>query len=489
VPKKEKRARAKVRNWWRLTGTWAYNARAFPERERAMADEWVLPIPETWNQSDATSGSALSPTQDSALPLPVPSRTTDVIPTPPPIVNERALHPLDRTHDDLRAEAAEANRVRLAWAKLVWLLSFLAVLLAITYFVPFLAEQTQYAITRGKQRAEHDFARQHLGESPLADLSFASQMVSEVAGPSVVHINTLGVETSILPTATRRRTRIPTEGQGSGIIMEASGYILTNYHVIRESHDIEVALADGRKVKAQVIGHDQATDLAVLKINADKLVPATWGDSEEIKPGALVWAVGSPFGLDQSITSGILSAKHRAGLAGTFHQDFLQSDAAVNPGNSGGPLVDNHGRVIGVNTAIVGDAYQGISFAIPSNVAREVYERVKTEKVVRRGWLGVELAEVTQEHARQNRMATTDGVYIVGIVPQPEGSPAARAGIHAGDVVIRWNDAAIRTPADLSRLVAKTPIGSRAKVVVIRSEQELALEVVVGERPTQQDRS
>jgi serine protease Do len=394
------------------------------------------------------------------------------------------IHPLDRTDDDLPA-AADTARIRLAWAKLIWL--FLAVLLAISYLVPFIAEQTQYAITRGKQRAEYEHAQQHLGESPMGDLSRASQMISQAVGPSVVHISTIssqGTDLLAMPMSSfQLRPRSSTEGQGSGIILDASGYILTNQHVISDAREIQVSLADGRKFPAKLVGHDKATDLAVLKITADKLVPASWGDSDAIEPGAWVWAIGSPFGLEQSITSGILSAKHRAGLRGKPHQDFLQSDAAVNPGNSGGPLVDARGQVIGVNTAIVGDAYQGISFAIPSKVAKEIYERLKTDKVVRRGWLGVQLADVTPEQALGAGLTQPTGVYISGIFEQEDGSPAARAGIQPGDIVLRWNHRPVSTRADFSILVGNTPIGSRAKVAVWRKGVEMNLEVVVGERP------
>ena len=401
---------------------------------------------------------------------------------PPPV--QRGLHPLDRRdEEDERTHAAEAARIRLAWTKLVWLLSLLAVLLSISYMVPFIAEQTQYAITRGKQRAEHDFATQHIGESPLADMSRAYQMVSQVVGPSVVHINTQGQ----MPSGNFRRLsthpRVPTDGQGSGIIVESSGYILTNNHVVVNSKETEVSLADGRKFKAVLIGYDAMNDLAVLKIQADKLVAANWGDSDQAEPGALVWAVGSPFGLERTITSGILSAKHRVGLSGSTHQDFLQTDAAVNPGNSGGPLVDSQGRVIGINTAIVGDAYQGISFAIPSKVAREVYERVKAEGTVKRGWLGVALADVTPEVAQKAGLPSPAGVYIGSVVEQKGGSPAAQAGIKTGDVILKWNDTTVNMPIDLMRLVGKTPIGSRAKVIIFRAGTEITLDVVVGERP------
>src|SRR5438552_3592072 len=230
-------------------------------------------------------------------------------PAPPPLQSPARVHPLDRTDDDRRAAAAEAARIRVAWAKLVWLLAFLALLLAISYLVPYIAEQTQYAMTRGKQRAEHDFAREHLGESPIGEMSRAYQMVSQMVGPSVVHISTQGTDSSVQLLNYRPRGRIPTEGQGSGIIVEAGGYILTNWHVVRDATQINVSLSDGDKRPAKPLRHDGATDLAVLKIDGDKLIPATWGDSEKTQPGALVWAVGSPFGLERTVTSGILSAK------------------------------------------------------------------------------------------------------------------------------------------------------------------------------------
>lgn len=419
----------------------------------------------------------LTSSADDALPM----RYT--LPEPPPVARRQFTHPLDR-RDFENDDGSEASRIRLAWVKLTWLLAFLGVLLAVSYLVPFIAEQTQYAITRGQQRAEHDFAKEHIGESPLDDLSRAYQKVSQIVGPSVVHISTLGMEASPIRTlSTRPRSRIPTEGQGSGIIIESSGFILTNYHVIRDSTQIDVSLADGRKVRARKIGHDAATDLAVLQIKADKLVPATWGDSEQTQTGALVWAVGSPFGLERSITSGILSAKHRAGRAGTLHQDFLQTDAAVNPGNSGGPLVDNSGRVIGVNTAIVGDAFQGISFAIPSQVAREVYNRVKTEGTLKRGWLGVALGEVTDEFAQEAGMASPSGVYIISFAKPGVSSPAASAGIQPGDVVLKWNGNAVNMPAELMEYVRSAAIGSKAKATILREGKQLILDIVVGERP------
>lgn len=437
--------------------------------------ESTLPGEQTLPVESSAAGPAVPP---GGRPAPVPW-------PPPP-----RLHPLDRQEAEADARSVDQDvvRIRLAWAKLVWLLSLLAVLLAVSYLVPYIAEQTQYAITRGRQRAEHDFAQAHLGQSPLIELSRASQMISQLVGPSVVHISTLGSENSDLALpAFRGRTRVPAEGQGSGVIMEADGYILTNNHVIRGASEIQVSLADGRKVKARVVGRDARTDLAVLKIDADKLTPALWGDSERVEPGALVWAVGSPFGLERSITSGILSGKHRSGLAGNPYQDFLQTDAAVNPGNSGGPLVDVTGRVIGINTAIVGESYQGISFAIPSNVAREVYTRLKTEGMIRRGWLGVQLEEMTAARAQQVGLPAPAGVYIAGIFMQNGDSPAARAGIQPGDVLLRWGDTEVSSPLDLRTLVEQTTIGRRTPVRVFRDGRELTLEVIVGERPQHLD--
>src|SRR5262245_53917702 len=215
-----------------------------------------------------------------------------VTPQPPP-VHQRPAHPLDRPNEERRLNEAERMRIRTAWGKLVGLLAFLALLLVVSYLVPHIAEQTQYAITRGKQRAEYDFARQHLGESPIGEMSRAYQMVSKLVGPSVVHISTSGTDSSpVLPLSAPRRMRVPAEGQGSGVIIDAGGYILTNNHVIRGANDIQVRLANDERHKATIVGVDKQTDLAVLKIDAEKLIPAQWGDSEETEPGALVWAMG-----------------------------------------------------------------------------------------------------------------------------------------------------------------------------------------------------
>lgn len=419
-----------------------------------------------------------------------PAEATPGSPASATAVAERREDLIKMQLDAQRLHIAELLRVKLAWAKLLWLLAFLAVLLAVAFTVPYLVEQIQYASTRGRQRAEHELAQVELKDSPLGQLSRGYQMVSQFVGPSVVHIHTIGSDTDLLSTGLPLRRpgfgRMPTEGQGSGFIADADGHVVTNYHVIRDAREIQVALSDGRRSIARVVGYDKETDLAVLKISGEKLIPARWGNSDATEVGSLVWAVGSPFGLERSITSGILSAKHRAGMAGTPYQDFLQSDAAVNPGNSGGPLVDIHGEVVGVNTAIVGDAYQGISFAIPSNEAKSVYQRLIGDGEIRRGWLGVALDAVTPERAKELSLAKATGAFVASVVDQPGmPSPAAEAGIQVGDLVLSWNGKEVTDPATLSILVAKTGIGSKAQVAILRDGVPATLEVTVGERPKQ----
>jgi S1-C subfamily serine protease len=192
--------------------------------------------------------------------------------------------------------------------------------------------------------------------------------------------------------------------------------------------------------------------------------------------------------LESTITSGILSAKHRAGLAGEVYQDFLQTDAAVNPGNSGGPLVDAHGRVIGINTAILGDVYQGVSFAIPSSVAKEVYVRLKTNGQVARGWLGVQLREVRDDDQQQHGLPHKRGALISNVIDRPQvPSPALQAGLRAGDIVLAWNGQEISKPAELIRLVAMTDVGSTATLVVWRDGTRITVTLTIAERPRSLD--
>lgn len=384
-----------------------------------------------------------------------------------------------------RGPSSEVMRVKLAWAKLLWLLAFLAAMLAIAYIVPYVIEETNYSATRGKMRAEFEQATEELKGDPLAQLSRRYQLVTRRVAPSVVHISAVDytgeVNASSFPMAARPFFSLPPPGQGSGVVMDSRGYIITNYHVIRGAQKILVRLSDGRKhVPAQLVGQDKESDIAVLKVAATDLVAADWGDSESLQVGSLVWALGSPYGLDQTVTGGIVSAKHRAGQVGTPFQDFLQTDAAVNPGNSGGPLVDTNGKVVGINTAIVGDNYQGISFAIPSSVVRRVYDRLLAEGQMHRGFLGISPTDLSDKLAVEVGLDPPRGVYVEQVIGD---SPASRVGLQKGDVVLFWNGVPITSPAQMTTVISETQVGSQARLIIWRKGAELLLDVQVGERP------
>lgn len=347
--------------------------------------------------------------------------------------------------------------------------------------LPYAAERIQYAITRGKQRAEAEVARVELAEleKPVSRFRMAAQAIE----PCVVGIDTVR---TITPRGVVRDEWFggPTfraEGLGSGVIIDERGYVLTNFHVINEASRVNVELSDGRTVEnVRVVGADPYTDLAVLKISAGKLMAAPWGDSAQLKVGDEVLAVGSPFGLARTVTAGIVSAKDRPTVTKAGFQEFLQTDAAVNPGNSGGPLLNLKGEVVGINTAIYGETFKGISFAIPSNLAREVYEKLVAGRQIERGWLGVAMRDLTEEDARELGLDEVRGVLVHQVVPD---SPAAEAGISALDVIVQWNDQEIGSQFELSRAVARTEIGSEATVTLIRDGRRVERTVTVGRRP------
>jgi S1-C subfamily serine protease len=370
---------------------------------------------------------------------------------------------------------------------IAWLLAMVIVLLLASILVPRMCEEIQYSLTRGKQRADHDLAAHLLQNASLNEISQASQMVALRIAPSVViiDVNSAPEEQPLMEDELLQRfgPRSDAIGQGSGVIVDPSGYILTNNHVIRGAKEIRVTLSDGRRLPATITGVDTLTDLALLKVSATNLIAAEWGDSDGLPVGSLIWAFGSPFGLERSVSFGILSAKNRGRIANSPHQDFLQTDAAVNPGNSGGPLVDVEGRVVGINTAIVGQTYSGISFAVPSNVAREVAARLQHGGYVPRAWLGVQLSQVTEEVAARQNLPEVRGALIAQIVQDGRVSPAQQAGLKAGDVVLKWDEAVILEPAMLSQIVARSEIGKTVKVQLIRGGQPMVLEVTLVERP------
>ncbi len=384
--------------------------------------------------------------------------------------------------------------------RFTWLLTSLAFLMLLSFFLPYTIERITYAITRGRELARYETAGDTLRNVALKDLSDAYQLVANRVGPSVVHVMVAArVAESAGNLPGFSRWHHPATSQGSGVIVDKEGYIVTNAHVIAGYGRIRVKLSDGQTVPATVVGVDRLTDMAVLKVSANGLIAAEWGDSDALDVGALVWALGSPLGLQHSVTFGILSGKNRSfstenrggildgqGIAiDSPYHNFLQTDAAVNPGNSGGPLVDSQGRIVGINTAIVGEAYQGISFSIPSSVARPIYERIRAEGRVTRGWLGVDPQDITPELAQGLGLSTTEGALVVRVVPDLDGisSPAQEAGLLAGDVIIRWDGKPVKSRSDLFSLVALTPIGTTVHVGVLRKGAEQDLLVTVAERP------
>lgn len=280
----------------------------------------------------------------------------------------------------------------------------------------------------------------------------------------------------------RAEPEMQTAGVGSGVIVSADGYILTNNHVVQDADEIDVQLSDGRRFVGKVVGTDDPTDVAVVKIDAQNLVAARLGDSSRMDVGDWVIAVGSPFELDQTVTAGIISATNRS-VDILDYEDFLQTDAAINPGNSGGPLVNLRGEVIGINTAINSrtGSNAGVGFAIPSNMARLIMDRIiKTGRVVR-GFIGASLSELTIEAAREAKLPNQ---YRTGVVIERvmEGGPAAKAGLQAGDIIVRLNGKPLLNGNALRNQVALTPVGSVINMTAFRNGQELAIAVRVEEQ-------
>ena len=274
--------------------------------------------------------------------------------------------------------------------------------------------------------------------------------------------------------------RIPQRSLGSGVIVDPTGIALTNAHVVEKATEIEVITLDGSKHKAKVVGADKKTDLAVLKLDDGKgeFKFARLGDSDRMQVGDWVIAVGSPFGLQATVTAGIVSAKARNIGQGPF-DDFIQTDAAINPGNSGGPLVNMQGEVIGINTAIVAGG-SGIGFAIPSNMAKKIYTEIASKGRVSRGWLGVSIQPLTPELAKSFNAKDTKGVLISDVISE---SPAAKAGLKPGDILLEFDGKKVDAPADLQRTVGLAQPGQSAKMKVWRDQAEKTVELKIGEAP------
>jgi serine protease Do len=310
----------------------------------------------------------------------------------------------------------------------------------------------------------------------VAELSSVGKLfttLARVIGPSVVNVTSVRRSQTLIDEIAALHGGLPggqlDESIGSGLIISDDGFIATNYHVVAQSQAIEVRLADDRRFPARLVGADAATDLAVLKIEADGLPSADWGDSESVEVGEMVWAIGNPYGLDRTLTYGIISAVGRRGVVGNPYEEFLQTDASINPGNSGGPLVDVHGRVMGITTAIVGRSFRGIGFAIPSNTARRICEEIREQGHVERGHIGLRLRE-----------QAGGGVLVAAVA---EGSPAALAGIEPGDLIEALDGEPLDSPATLVLMLTRLPIGSEVTLRIRRGGEGVDLLVRIGRRP------
>jgi serine protease Do len=267
---------------------------------------------------------------------------------------------------------------------------------------------------------------------------------------------------------------------GSGFIISDDGYIVTNNHVIKDADQVKVILHDKTEYDADIIGTDPMTDLALIKIKAKDLMPLKFGSSSDTEVGSWVVAIGSPFGLEQTVTAGIVSAKGRIIGSGPY-DDFIQTDASINPGNSGGPLLNLDGEVIGINTAIVRSG-QGIGFAIPSDLATGIIDQLTEQKTVSRGWMGVAIQNVTEQLAKYYGIKETKGVYVARVY---EGNPAEKAGIQVGDVIVLINDKKIESSRDLTLTIASSSVGETVKVTLLRDGKEKTVKVKLGKRPDQ----
>ncbi len=274
----------------------------------------------------------------------------------------------------------------------------------------------------------------------------------------------------------------PSSGLGSGVIVSSDGYILTNNHVVAEADKVTVTLSDGRELAAKVVGKDEMTDLAVIKVATGKLPAVTFASSDDVQVGDRVLAIGNPFGLGQTVTTGIVSAKGRSLGLGIEYEDFIQTDAAINPGNSGGALVDVRGRLVGINTAIFSRSggFQGIGFAIPSQLARHVMDSLVQDGKVTRGFLGVGIQDLKPDLAEAFNIKAGEGALVADVQPD---SPGARSGLQSGDIILSWKGKKVEDARRLKFAVGATKPDEEVKVRILREGEEKTVEVKVGEKP------
>ncbi len=425
------------------------------------------------------------------------SNLTESANRPPSALLDLQLSANDETES--KTQFRDSHPRHLAYSTLLSLMVVLVLLIAVRLIVPSLVESVRYGWYRGQLRAEYEMSGERLKHVSLDSLADVSQMVSQRVGPSVVHINLLQGAEDQSPMQKILMHQTPKhfiEGQGSGFVVDKAGYILTNHHVVDGVGKIDVTTSDGRRLEAEVVGVDPPTDLALLKVDATDLMPIRWGNSEQIVVGSPVWAVGSPFGLQQTVTFGIISGKHRVDLhgtryessvrAGTAYGDLMQSDVALNPGNSGGPLVNSMGDVIGVNAAILGETYRGISFSIPSKVAMRVAQQLVKAGEVARGWLGVSMRDLEDEQRFNSEGRAQAGVLVIGF-PRTGDSPAHDAGIEIGDVILSFNGKPVMNQTELMGFIGEADAGTVVPIEVRRSGDTLAMQVTLGKRAREID--
>ena len=331
----------------------------------------------------------------------------------------------------------------------------------------------------------------------LRALEDAFSAVADRATPAVVNVSTVGARVSngdddryreffgdeLYERYFGRRPREDGRTSGSGVIVDPKGYILTNNHVIENAREITVRLSDSRKFSATLVGRDPKTDLAVLKVQASAALPtAELADSDRLRVGQWAIAIGNPFGLDRTVTVGIISATARTRVGVATYENFIQTDASINPGNSGGPLLNVDGKVIGINTAIVASG-QGIGFSIPINEAKAVMAQLIAKGRVVRGWLGVAIQDITDELASSFGVREREGVLVADVM---KGGPAETAGLRAGDVVVEVNGVRVREVPDLQRRVAGLAPGERVRIVVVRDGARQPATVTIGEMPSEE---
>jgi serine protease DegQ len=280
-----------------------------------------------------------------------------------------------------------------------------------------------------------------------------------------------------LPQQTQRVSSL-----GSGVIVNADGYILTNQHVVAAADEIEVALADGRTAPATIVGADPETDLAVIRVNLKNLSAITFGDSDKVEVGDVVLAIGNPFGVGQTVTMGIVSALGRSHLGINTFENFIQTDAAINPGNSGGALVDSNGNLVGINSAIFSKSggSQGIGFAIPESLVKQVMEQIIQHGEVTRGWLGVSMRDMNSETAQAFNLPDIAGTLVIGVL---RNGPADRAGIQPGDILLGVNGKKLADSSAVLSYVAQLAPGAQAQISVMRKRNERKVNVTIAKRP------